>query len=121
MEEEVLSYKHAAYLVLTATETISDSTSPGEAAERIPVEKKIITQKSPDDSITYGEYALLIMKQLDIRGGILYELTESPRYAARELSFYEIPPEPISPFTTLSGKQSLQILRSVLEWKEEQQ
>lgn len=112
------SFGDAAYLVLTATKKIPDSTTLSEAADAITKQGWGIKGASADQSITLGTYSLMLMKAFDMKGGIMYSLLPSPRYAARELTYLGDIHGDTSPYDPVSGTEAVDILGSVLNQKE---
>ena len=60
----------------------------------------------------------MLMKSLDIDGGIMYKITSNARYACRELSYLGLITGSKSPYRTLTGEEALSLISRVLEWKQ---
>jgi hypothetical protein len=104
----------AAYFVLAAA--LEDPPQNPEAAFALAIEQGCLPAKSKSNgSITMGGFSLLLMKALDIKGGLLYRRFPVGRYAFREMTgrgFIEG-----RSYSTLrvSGEQFLRILENVLD------
>ena len=113
------TYGNASWLIAVQTGLIQDDGSESQAFEAL-IENDYITQKpsstaetlipSVDDEITIKDYALLCTKTFNIKGGLLYRLTKSPRYAVRELKAMKIISNDADPNVIASGKQLIHIL-----------
>jgi hypothetical protein len=74
--------------------------------------------RSAEGPITLGEYAFVLMKAFDIRGGIFYSIFPGPRYACRELAFLGLLDGKASPNRRLAGDEAVRVLGKVLEYRE---
>ena len=63
-----------------------------------------------DDPIKLKEAALLIMKAFDLKGGLMYRMAKSPRYAYRELLYRKVIQGRSDPAMKLSGRRLLAII-----------
>src|SRR6056297_2053103 len=81
LEQEVARYGHSVYMVLTAIGELPEDASPERATEVLQTRKWGFEASSPNRPITLGEYSYLLMKALDMEGGIMYSLFPGPRYA----------------------------------------
>ena len=68
----------------------------------------------PDDAITLQEMAFLMMNAFEIKGGIMYTIFRSPRYAYREMIYHRLIQGRTDANMKLSGQQFLQILGNTL-------
>ncbi len=118
LAREEIDYRESAYLVLSATGQIEDSASVDEALASLPRQNWDITIGEGEESLSLGEYSYLLMRALEIEGGIMYRLFPGPRYAARELSYLGLIPGEGAAGRTLSGYEAVQLLGRSIEWKE---
>lgn len=118
-----LIYKNGAYFVLTASGMIPETAEPEEAYDFLlrKQEEWKLKEIAPDKRMRVGDFSYLMMRSLDIKGGLLYRIFPGPRYAARELSYLGFIKEHPSPCRELTGSEALQILGDALEWKGGQQ
>ncbi|MFP4179200.1 MAG: hypothetical protein ACLFSA_04030 [Spirochaetaceae bacterium] len=119
LEQERATYGHCAYMVLASLGEIPDEASVEVAAETLPAEGWSLKSRPADQPISLGEYSHMLMKAFDMKGGIMYTLLPGPRYAARELRFLEFIPGNSSPGRSLDGREAVQILGRLLQWKED--
>lgn len=74
-----------------------------------------VPRRRPDQAVTKGQFALLLMQFFDYRGGLRYELLATPAAAFRELqddgifTAWELPGE------ELSGAEALEVVSFVLQ------
>ncbi len=120
LAEESASFGKAVYFVMAASAAITEDSSLEEAVDALGARGWLAKDKKPDEPITLGEYSLLIMKALDIRGGIMYRIFPRPRYAARELDYLGFIVGKSHPGRSISGEEALRMLGRILEWREEQ-
>lgn len=120
LEEEKASFGRTAYFTLLAVNLIAEDASVDQALSVLDQQGWGVKVKKGDDTITMGEFSFLIMKALEIPGGLMYKLAPGSRYASRELVYLGIVPGRNRPSRTPSGDEVLSILGRALEWKEEQ-
>ncbi len=118
---EKANYGNASWLIAVQTNLAGDTASDEEAFE-ILVENDYIRQKpsstgeklipSAGDEIKIKDFALLCTKAYKIKGGLLYRLTKSPRYALRELKAMKVISNDAEPDSIVSGKQMIHILNT---------
>ena len=118
LEEEQTTWGSAAYLVLTAARIIPEDSTQADAVEKLESQGWHKEVGAAEESIRLGEYSHMLMKAFEIHGGIMYSLIPGPRYASRELYFKRIIRQHSSPYRTLNGEEAVDILGSLLEWKE---
>ena len=105
----------AAYLLLTAKETLDDGTSAERAAEALAAQGWQAPERAADEPLTLGEYCFLLMQAYEVKGGLMYRIVPGPRYAARELDYRKLIRGKAYPNRTVSGEEALGILRSLLQ------
>jgi hypothetical protein len=109
------AFGDAAYLVLSAARIIPEKATPDDAVWTLQARNFGVAGRSAKEPITLGEYAFLLMKAFDIRGGILYRVFPGPRYACRELAFLGLLEGYTAPNRRLAGDEALRILGRLLE------
>ena len=119
LEEEEASFGRTAYFTLLAVNLIAEDASVDQALSVLDQQGWGVKVKKGDDTITMGEFSFLIMKALEIPGGLMYKLAPGSRYASRELVYLGIVPGRNRPGRAPSGEEVLSILGRALEWKEE--
>lgn len=119
LDQNELVYKNGAYFVLTASGMVPETTEPEEAFSAL-LEKKSewkLKNPRPEQKMRLGDFSHILMRALDIPGGLLYRIFPGPRYAAKELSYLGIIKKSADPFRDITGSEALQILGDTLEWK----
>ena len=117
LDEAGLSYRNAAYLVLTASGAVDESVAP-ERAVTDAAAAWGFEEKGAGEPVTLGEFSYMIMTSLGLSGGIMYRIMPGPRYAARELAFLGFVTGRASPRRIVAGDEALGMLGKVVEWKE---
>ena len=108
---KALSYEQAASFVLRA----ADVTSPGPAFNYTAEQKWLPAKADPGDKATLDGVSLLVMEAFGIKGGIMYSIMKSPRYAYRELVHQGIIQGRADPDLTVSGERLLFMIGKVLD------
>jgi hypothetical protein len=115
--EKAATFGESVYIVLAATGAIADTATPEEAIAALQQKTWGVRIQKAEEPITLGDFAHLVMKALDMGGGLMYLIAPGPRYASRELTYQGIIKGDPSPSRTLSGREALSILRGTMEWK----
>lgn len=105
----------AALLLLTAAEEIEDGADSSEAWKELCDFSWFSSSKMAKDEIRLGEYAHALMQLFELKGGVMYTLFPSPRYASRELGYLGIILHDAGAYRSLSGIEAVSILRSVMQ------
>jgi hypothetical protein len=114
----IVSYQDAAWLVLSSVEAVPGGTTPTDAYQFALNQKWLPKKAAADDSITLGGVSLLIMQAAGIKGGLMFTLTHSSRYAYRDLVYRGLIQGRAYATQKISGERLLQILGRVLEYTE---
>ncbi len=117
--EEEASFGKTAYFVLLAADMIPEETSEAEAVARLDEQDWGVDVEDTDRRINMGELSYIIMRALEIPGGLMYRIAPGPRYASRELVFLGIVQARNNPSRRPSGREVLRVIGRALEWKEE--
>ncbi|MGP1594539.1 MAG: hypothetical protein ACTTH8_04750 [Treponema sp.] len=116
ISSEKLTYGQAAYLVFTGIERIDDETDFSEAFMVLKESGLIKAAALPDTCeavIPLKNYAFLLMRALNIRGGINYSIMPNPRYAYRELCYYAVIQGKLDPDAAVTGAAAVQMIGRV--------
>lgn len=117
LSQKQATFGDAVYMVMTAIKQVPESASQGDAIKALEGDGwgvKILDTSNP---ITLGEYAFLLMRAFNMHGGIMYGLFPGPRYAARELAYLRLIYGDTSPYRTISGREVVEILGSVMSYE----
>ena len=109
------AFGDAVYLVLSAAKIVPEKATPNDAVWALQAKNMGIAGRSAKEPITLGEYAFLLMKAFDVRGGIMYRLFPGPRYACRELAFLGLLEGNMVPRRRLGGEEAVRIVSRFLE------
>lgn len=120
LAQEELRYAEGAYLAFAAAGLLSETAGPEEAYDLVRENraKWKLKEPSPEKKMRLGDFSYILMRTLEIKGGLMYRIFPGPRYAARELDHLGIIKQVPSPYRPLSGREAIQILGDTLEWKE---
>lgn len=108
LAEAELTPASAAYLLVSA----------GGGAEPASREAALASMRDAFDgmgeTVSAGEYALLLQRQFGLPRGVVSRLAPSPRYALRDLKFLDIIQGRAHVNTPITGERALRILGRVL-------
>ncbi|MDR0402945.1 MAG: OmpA family protein [Treponema sp.] len=109
-----LSYGEAAWGVLNAAGAPEDSSG---GAYRVAADSGWLPKNAAEaDPVTMDSLSFLVMKALNIKGGLMYALFPGPRYAYRELVYRKIITGRAYSTMTVSGQRFLRILSRALDY-----
>lgn len=115
IETETTTWGQAAYMCAVSQEIAPESSTEDGAIEKL-VEASLIKMPSGKDAnITYSEASGLLMRTLDLKGGLFYSLTKSNRYAFRELKAKGFIADKTDPSATVSGIEFLNLLNRCID------
>ena len=115
LEEEVATVGSAAYVALSAAGLVNDD-SPASRAVEIAVEAGWLPEgTAPDEPVTFGRFAYLLMEATEGSGGLMYRMIPGPRYAAREFVYRGWSPERVAPSAPVSGRFLVRVTGNFLE------
>ena len=109
------AFGDAVYLVLSAAKIVPEKATPNDAVWTLQARDWGVAGRSAKDPIDLGEYAFLLMRAFDLRGGILYRAFPGPRYACRELAFLGLLEGNTAPHRRLGGEEAVRIVSRFLE------
>jgi hypothetical protein len=111
LSAEALTYEQAASFVLSAADVPVSSAAYSYAARR----NWLSAKTAADGDAALNEVSLLLMGAFDIKGGIMYSLTNSPRYTYRELVHLGIIQGRADPSLAVSGELLVFMVGKVLD------
>jgi hypothetical protein len=118
--EEQATLGNSAYLIFVAAGLLPEEATIEEAVSFLRDQewsKKV--KGDAGDPVKLGQFSLMLMKSLDIRGGLGYGMFKGPKYACRELVYLKIIVQKKDPYDYISGQDALMVLSRALDWKEE--
>lgn len=108
---EKVTYGDASWFIAVQSNLIDDTKSEKEAFDALSENgwfNKIDAEI--DKNIVLKDFAYLCAKAFNIKGGVMYRITNAPRYAVRELKSMKIISNDAAPNASLSGRQMINIL-----------
>ena len=93
--------------------------SPQEAFEFAQEHKWLPANAREGDNAGLGNISLLLMRSFEMRGGIMYTITKSARYAYRELVYKNVIQGRRDSFMSVSGGDLLYYVNRILAMKGE--
>ena len=96
----------------------------GSAAEAAAYEQAFSrgwVKRGPEEAITMKYLAYLLMNVFEIKGGIMYSIFRTPRYAYREMLYRKIIQGSADEGMKVSGHKFLQIISSALNYTGERE
>ena len=115
LETEEVTYGQICYLSAVRQNLISEDDSFDKAVSVIEDSAQLNRVLGTDYKIDVQATAHLFMQIWpDEKGGLLYRITGSPRYAYKHLKALNIIPDSYDPHSNLSGFQALNILTSCM-------
>ena len=118
LETETINYQQAAWFVLQSANPDGFSGSPAEAFRYAIEHKWLPVNAAPEGRARLDGVSLLVMQSHSMKGGIVYTLTKSGRYAYRELAYRNIIQGRADPQMAVSGDLLLFMLTRVLFFQE---
>lgn len=117
INSKAISLGQAAYLVLVASDNLSDDSDELRAFDLLVQQGMVSSSDNSERSISMAEYAFILSKSFGIKGGIMFTLLPSPRYAYRELVARLIIQGKSDPMMTVSGERAIRMLGRVFDVK----
>jgi hypothetical protein len=111
-----VSCVQATRFVLAGAGVLPDDTDSGTAFNTALANKWLPKKASADEPVKMGELSLLIMRAFKLKGGLMYTILPSRRYAYREMVYQKLYQGNVDPSLTVSGERFLTILAKVLTY-----
>jgi hypothetical protein len=115
LEAKTVTVGQASYLVLGAAEKLGESDDASGAFARLQELGWAPKAAAAEDPISYSSYAYLLMRAFELKGGVMYSLFHSPRYAYRELASRQMIQGRSDPKGKPDGQTALRVLSRVLD------
>ncbi len=116
IEAETISLADVAYFASTYLGISSDEDKKEAALLALEEFVQFPRIKDQQASLKYDEFAYFCTQVWNIKGGVMLRLTNSPRYAFRELQTMGFISSNASPAGTINGLQALTIITQVIEY-----
>lgn len=119
LDEQKARFGLSAYLVLAASGKIPEEASVEDAMEALDNRSfSSLKKKTKDDFITFRELAYLVMQAFEMRGGIMYRIVPSPRYAYKEMLFINLLNANQKDRAPINSDEMIDLLSGVMEWRD---
>ena len=109
-ETDKVSFAQVAYFSATYLGFLPDIATEQEAVNAISLRGISSIPENPYKQITYQKFAQICMNTWIKKGGLMYSITKSPRYAFREMQSLGLIDYQKYPNQSLSGKEALNIM-----------
>lgn len=116
---DAVTYRQAALAALAAGGEVDLASIPSirdETVEAVIRGAIPLKRTGLDEEITTAQFAFLLAEALPIPGGLMYRIFPSPRYALRDLRFYDILPAELAAQEELDGRTALGLLSRARAW-----
>ena len=110
IETDKVSFAQVAYFSATYLGFLPDIATEQEAVNAISLRGISSIPENPYKQITYQKFAQICMNTWIKKGGLMYSITKSPRYAFREMQSLGLIDYKKYPNQSLSGKEALNIM-----------
>lgn len=118
IESDTVSLNDMAYLTATYLQLVENGTSEEESLTALDRYYGFSKISKNAEKLTYKDLAYFCMQVWDIKGGLFYTLTKSPRYAFIELQSKNIIPPTTQSNELVSGYDALCIITLITEYSE---
>jgi hypothetical protein len=107
----------AAYIVLSASGRVSEDADPETALQAAADLGWVKAGAGPDSAVTASVLCYLVMRSLDLKGGLLYAIFPGPRYAYKDMVARSLIDDSGGPARTVSGDEVIRVLRAGIDFK----
>lgn len=103
-----------AYFLAVYLDAVPESCSEAAAVSALQDKGVCNDDLTADTFLTYRTFAGMLMRTWNVKGGLMYSLTKSDRYALRELQAMGIISSAVDPSAVVSGFDALAALNSCM-------
>ena len=114
LNSEKITCGQLAYLAGTYTNEVPEDSDEEGAFEILAKAGYFPAECAASTELTLKQTSFVLAKAVNLKGGLLYTLTGSPRYAFRELKAIGALPSSADPDMKLSGRDALGLMNSLL-------
>ena len=107
-----------AYIVLAAGKLIEETDGPEKAMEMVKSLGLVTPDALPESPVMVQDLSYLLMKSLDLKGGIMYAIFPGPRYAYRDMVYKQAVNDSGGPLRIVSGEEVIRSLGYATALKE---
>jgi len=117
LAESQASYGKASVLALAGAGLIKADAAPEDALASLAERGWAIEGRAAEAPISTGEFAFLLMRAFQMKGGLMYRVLPGPRYATRELSYEKLLKPKAAPGDPLTGENAVRLVGELTERK----
>lgn len=114
IEADEATVGDTAYFLAVYLNAVPESSPASAALSALQDSGICLAGASADDVLTYKVFAGMLMRAWDVKGGLMYSLTGSDRYALRELQAQGFIPSSVDPMAAVTGYQTLAIFNDCM-------
>ncbi|GAB1484637.1 hypothetical protein MASR2M78_34550 [Treponema sp.] len=118
LSETAVDYGQISYLVLVASDNLSEDSDPARAFELLENLGWASKTAKLESLVDISEYAFILMRAFGMKGGVMYSLFPSPRYAYREFVARQIIQGRSDPDMKVDGVAAVRMLGRVFDEQE---
>ncbi|MFA6505172.1 MAG: hypothetical protein WCT14_03685 [Treponemataceae bacterium] len=115
LSEKKVNYGQVSYLVLVASDNLSEDADEGRAFELLETLNWAPKGVAIADSVPLAAYARILMSAFGMKGGVMYTLFPSSRYAYRELASLQVIQGRSDPSATVDGVAAVRMLGRIFD------
>lgn len=115
IESTEVTFSQVAYFAATYLEILPDIATEQEAMNALNLRGICSIPENPYKQLKCKEFAQICMNTWIRKGGIMYSITKSPRYAFREMQSLGLIDYNKYPNQSLSGKEALSIMSKCID------
>lgn len=115
IETDQATVGQTAYFLAVYRDFVSENATEEESVAALQGQGICKADVKADELLTYKEFSGLLMKTFKIKGGLMYSLTKSDRYAFREMQVKGYIPASADPAAVISGYEILAVITDCLE------
>ena len=119
LNQDQAEFDDTLYMIFTASGMLPDSASSADSFHEFSQRGWGLKEKGLNDPVTAGELAYLIMRALNLQGGIMYTIFPNPRYAYKELVYRKALETGTGSKRIVSGEEVLRVLAKTMAQQEE--
>lgn len=103
-----------AYFLAVYRGSVSENATATDAIRALQEENICSNSVSADNVLTYKVFAGMLMRTWNVRGGLMYTLTKSDRYALRDLQAKGFISSGADPVAAVSGYEALAVINDCM-------
>jgi hypothetical protein len=116
---DAVTYRQAGLAALAAAGEIdleSLQSTTDEAVDPLLENAVPLPGVAPEDAVTTSQFSYIIAEAFPIPGGAMYRVFPTPRYALRDLRFYDILPDELEAREHIDGRTALGLISRARAW-----